>query len=224
MNEIKKLRKELGMTQQGFAERYGIPKRTVENWESGKSAPVDWAMGLLQRVVREDIEERERRIASIRDAYGLIKPGFQELTEMLDAGGDLFDEMVFSSTDPQEVVAKIKELKATDNDYSIQYFKCDEDGELVEGSDFDTVTDFMEKYEEENEMKKYWLDCESTGNTQFALYEKTEDEETCILKFDFEDIEGLKELEEAGKIGEGYELIDKYIEEKLGFLPEYEVG
>lgn len=71
---------------------------------------------------------------------------------------------------------------------------------------------------------KYWIDCDSNEGTQFALYEKTEDEDICILKFDFDDIEGLKELEEAGQIGEAYELIDKYIKEKLGFLPEYEVG
>jgi hypothetical protein len=56
------------------------------------------------------------------------------------------------------------------------------------------------------------------------LYERVGENETCILKFDFEDIEGLKELEEAGKIDEGYELIDKYIKQELGFLPEYEVG
>ena len=181
MNEIKKLRKELGMTQQGFAERYGIPKRTVENWESGKSAPVDWAMGLLQRVVREDIEEHERQLASIRDAYGLIKPGFKELTEMLDAGGDLFDKMVFSSTDPQEVLAKIKELKATDENYSVQYFKCDEDGELVEGSDFDTVTDFMEKYKEENKMTK-WYAVQETREDAWDYGSHNYDEAVEMLK------------------------------------------
>lgn len=73
-------------------------------------------------------------------------------------------------------------------------------------------------------MKKYWLDCDSPAGTQFALYEKNGEDEKCILKFDFDDIDGLKELEDAGQIGEGYELIDKYIEKELGFLPEYEVG
>ena len=88
------------------------------------------------------------------------------------------------------------------------------------------AAELIKKYAgaKENTIKKYWLDCNSAGNTRFALYEKTNDNETCILRFDFEDIEGLKELEEDGKIGEAYELIDKYIQEKLGFLPEYEVG
>jgi hypothetical protein len=93
--------------------------------------------------------------------------------------------------------------------------------------------DWLELIDNENDQvvvttedlpKKYWLDCDSNEGTQFALYEKVGEDETCILKFDFEDIEGLKELDEAGKIGEGYELIDKYIKQELGFLPEYEVG
>lgn len=73
-------------------------------------------------------------------------------------------------------------------------------------------------------MAKYWIDCDSNEGAQFALYEKTEDGDVCILKFDFDDIDGLKELEEADQIGEAYELIDKYIEKKLGFVPNYEVG
>ena len=81
----------------------------------------------------------------------------------------------------------------------------------------------MKKFNE-NTIVKYWLDCDSNEGAQFALYEKTEDDETCILRFDFDDIEGLKELEEARKIGEGYELIDAYIQEQIGFLPDYEIG
>ena len=73
-------------------------------------------------------------------------------------------------------------------------------------------------------MKKYWIDCDSNAGTQFALYEKTEDGDDCILRFDFDDIPGLKDLEEAGQIGEAYELIDGFIETKLGFIPDYEVG
>ena len=73
-------------------------------------------------------------------------------------------------------------------------------------------------------MTGYWIDCDSNDGAQFALYKKTEDGDACILKFDFDDIPGLKDLEQSGKIGEGYELIDAYIIEKLGYLPDYEVG
>lgn len=37
---IKELRKAANMTQQQFAEYFGIPKRTVENWDAGaRSCP-----------------------------------------------------------------------------------------------------------------------------------------------------------------------------------------
>lgn len=33
---FRELRKESGMTQQAFSEYFGIPKRTIESWESGR--------------------------------------------------------------------------------------------------------------------------------------------------------------------------------------------
>lgn len=119
-----------------------------------------------------------------------------------------------------ETIDNVDDLLATDQ-------LLDSYGDYCEGSDW------LELIENETDQvvvttedlpKKYWLDCDSNEGTQFALYEKVGEDETCILKFDYEDIEGLKELDEAGKIGEGYELIDKYIGQELGFLPEYEVG
>lgn len=37
--EIKKLREQLGMTQDAFAELCGVSLRTVQNWENGKKIP-----------------------------------------------------------------------------------------------------------------------------------------------------------------------------------------
>lgn len=34
MDTIKELRTAAGMTQQAFADYFGIPKRTIENWEA----------------------------------------------------------------------------------------------------------------------------------------------------------------------------------------------
>lgn len=39
---------------------------------------------------------------------------------------------------------------------------------------------------------KYWIDCDSPAGTQFALYRKDGEEDTCLLKFGYEDIDGLK--------------------------------
>lgn len=43
-----------GLTQQAFSEKYGIPKRSIENWESGKRTPPEYVIKLLERVVKED--------------------------------------------------------------------------------------------------------------------------------------------------------------------------
>jgi len=43
-----------GLTQQAFSEKYGIPKRSIENWEGGKRTPPEYVINLLERVVKED--------------------------------------------------------------------------------------------------------------------------------------------------------------------------
>ena len=53
---IKEIRNITGMSQQMFAEKYGIPKRTIENWESGKTKPTDYILNMLERIVMEDEE------------------------------------------------------------------------------------------------------------------------------------------------------------------------
>ena len=56
---IKEIRALTGLTQAKFGERYGIPKRTIQNWESSvekknhHKCPV-YVEKLLERVVKED--------------------------------------------------------------------------------------------------------------------------------------------------------------------------
>ena len=45
--EIKLLRETTGLTQQRFADLLGIPKRTIENWESGTSRPPEYVVRLI---------------------------------------------------------------------------------------------------------------------------------------------------------------------------------
>lgn len=52
--EVKELRMLSGLSQQAFSEKYGIPKRSIENWESGKRTPPEYVISLLARVVKED--------------------------------------------------------------------------------------------------------------------------------------------------------------------------
>lgn len=55
----KAIRKASGLTQAAFAERYGIPKRTIENWEGGQREAPAYVLDLLERVVSEDAKKSE---------------------------------------------------------------------------------------------------------------------------------------------------------------------
>lgn len=55
----KAIRKASGLTQAAFAEKYGIPKRTIENWEGGQREAPSYVLDLLERVVSEDAKKQE---------------------------------------------------------------------------------------------------------------------------------------------------------------------
>lgn len=46
-NKIKSSRAAAGLSQQGMSDMLEIPKRTIEDWESGKRSPAPWAEKLI---------------------------------------------------------------------------------------------------------------------------------------------------------------------------------
>lgn len=60
---IKSLREASGMTQKAFAEYFGIPKRTVENWEGEKNQCPVYLLELMKYKLKKEgiinIEPRE---------------------------------------------------------------------------------------------------------------------------------------------------------------------
>lgn len=52
--KIKEIRNASGLTQEAFARKYNIPKRTLEGWEAGKRNPPSYVLNLLERVVEQD--------------------------------------------------------------------------------------------------------------------------------------------------------------------------
>lgn len=55
---IREIRERTGLTQVGFARKYGIPKRTFEGWEMGERVPAPYLRDLIERVAKEDYPER----------------------------------------------------------------------------------------------------------------------------------------------------------------------
>lgn len=56
-DQIKAIRQHTGLSQARFAAFYGIPTRSVENWESGQRIPPSYVLALLERAVKEDFPD-----------------------------------------------------------------------------------------------------------------------------------------------------------------------
>ena len=54
---FKELRQESGMTQKQFADHFGIPKRTVENWEAAVNKCPDYLLDLIEYKLKKEKEE-----------------------------------------------------------------------------------------------------------------------------------------------------------------------
>lgn len=57
---IKELRTLSGMTQQQFGEYFGIPHRTIQNWEGGQNKCPDYLLRLIRyRLENENLIKKE---------------------------------------------------------------------------------------------------------------------------------------------------------------------
>ena len=63
MNEVKELRSQAGMTQKEFAEYFGIPVDSIQNWETNYRRPPKYVPDLI------------RRILAYREKYGELQNG-----------------------------------------------------------------------------------------------------------------------------------------------------
>lgn len=54
--EIKEMRKNFGFTQKQFSEITGIPKRTIEDWETEKRHPPEWLPKMIECYINVNIK------------------------------------------------------------------------------------------------------------------------------------------------------------------------
>lgn len=59
MNESERIRRMLGVSRAEFSRRYGIPVRTLEEWDAGRRTPPDYVVSLLERCVKEDMNKED---------------------------------------------------------------------------------------------------------------------------------------------------------------------
>lgn len=60
LTNIKSIRAKTNLSQREFSDKYGIPKRTIENWESGASSPPDYVMNLLEFAIENEYQKKSR--------------------------------------------------------------------------------------------------------------------------------------------------------------------
>ena len=51
---IKKLRAKTGLSQTKFSEKYGIPERTIQDWEAEKRTPPDYVLEMLSYIIADE--------------------------------------------------------------------------------------------------------------------------------------------------------------------------
>lgn len=54
------IRKKTGLSQAKFAAQYGIPRRTVEDWERGVRVPPEYVVAWLERLVNIDYPDLQK--------------------------------------------------------------------------------------------------------------------------------------------------------------------
>lgn len=59
MEEIKKIRKETGLTMAEFSKRLGIPYRTIQDWEAGRRSCAGYIVELIRFRVEHDAAFKE---------------------------------------------------------------------------------------------------------------------------------------------------------------------
>ena len=52
---VKEIRALTGLSQVKFCEQYKIPRRTLEDWETGKNTPQEYLSDLLEFKVKADV-------------------------------------------------------------------------------------------------------------------------------------------------------------------------
>lgn len=91
---IKSLRKELGLTQQKFADKFGIPLRTVANWEYVND-PADYMYIMLKKVIgMEKLHLTTFVFIEYRDSAGMGSTKmFPTIDEAIQYAQDAWDNL-----------------------------------------------------------------------------------------------------------------------------------
>ena len=117
---LKELRKALGLTQQRFADRIGVKRNTMANYESGRNVPIDAVVSLICR----EFHVREEWLRTGEGEMFVNTPRNEKLlrwVEEMTSGGSSFPKrfiLALSQLDTQEwdVLAHLADNLTQDGD------------------------------------------------------------------------------------------------------------
>lgn len=77
MNRLKQIRNQTGLSQYNFAKKYGIPVRSIENWETNVRTPPEYVLNMLEKIIESDLGrfEVQERFVYTKDLPTKPKPG-----------------------------------------------------------------------------------------------------------------------------------------------------
>ena len=73
-SRIKEARKSAGITQEEMSKLFGIPKRTIGNWETGERKPAKYVEDLIVEKI-ENMKSEEKNMTIMKDDLILRKGG-----------------------------------------------------------------------------------------------------------------------------------------------------
>ena len=76
--------------------------------------------------------------ANLTKEYSIIKANINEDIETMNNSS-----IVFKSINKLDVMNHLLSINANDDDYVVEIYKVDEEGEFIEGSDYDTPSNFI---------------------------------------------------------------------------------
>lgn len=68
---LREVRKQAGLTQKQLAERYQIPLRTLQDWETGKRTPPEYVLNMLLRCIAVDFKIKPKDVRYIDEKFTL---------------------------------------------------------------------------------------------------------------------------------------------------------
>lgn len=166
-NEVERIEEQYGIRQQEFEQQketwddLNSNKREKEKYydrnsrryqlklNQGTDADIiarldkaDSMQGYIKELIRKDIELDQGK----RREYAIIRISLEELDkEMAKTVQDFDYDTVYKSSSAKEIMDELDRMGATEDEYSIECYYVNNEGEFTTGSDYDSLSNFRKR-------------------------------------------------------------------------------